>query len=91
MGDNSMKASEYGIKNLKYVLAHLPEWTKEENDLNKNLTNMYLQVVTAVETLCSTRCWKHSQHYETIKFPGPARRYLCSGSKRNTKGKRWLF
>src|SRR6476619_2446095 len=46
VGDNSMKASEYGIKNLKYVMAHLPEWTKESNDLNADLTNMYRQVAT---------------------------------------------
>jgi hypothetical protein len=47
VGDNSIKASEYGIKNLKYVMAHLPEWTKEENNLySANLSNMYVQVVT---------------------------------------------
>src|SRR5436190_3625338 len=47
VGDNSMKASEYGIKNLKYVMAHLPEWTKEENNLySSNLSGMYLQVLT---------------------------------------------
>jgi len=46
VGDNSMKASAYGIKNLKYVMAHLPEWTKEENDLYTNLGNMYRQVAT---------------------------------------------
>src|SRR5829696_5056127 len=47
VGDNSVKASEYGIKNLKYVMKHLPEWTKEENDLySNNLQNMYIQVVT---------------------------------------------
>ena len=46
VGDNSIKASEYGIKNLKYVMAHLPEWTKEENNLySGNLQNMYLQVM----------------------------------------------
>ncbi len=46
VGDNSMKASEYGIKNLKYVMAHLPEWTKESNGLYTDLSNMYRQVAT---------------------------------------------
>jgi hypothetical protein len=46
VGDNSVKASEYGIKNLKYVMAHLPEWTKEENNLySANMYNMYVQVM----------------------------------------------
>ncbi len=52
VGDNSMKASAYGIKNLKYVMAHLPEWTKEENDLYTNLTNMYRQVATQYLRYC---------------------------------------
>jgi len=46
VGDNSMKASEYGIKNLKYVVKHLPEWTKEDNDLYSNMLGIYRQVST---------------------------------------------
>ncbi|MBN8719804.1 MAG: zinc-dependent metalloprotease [Sediminibacterium magnilacihabitans] len=45
LGDNSVKASEYGIKNLKRVIAGLPEWTKEEADRYENLSDMYMQVV----------------------------------------------
>lgn len=45
LGDNSMKASEYGIKNLKRILDKLPEWTKEEGDKFENLSEMYNQVV----------------------------------------------
>jgi len=45
LGDNSMKASEYGIKNLKRILPSLPEWTKEEADRYDNLEEMYGQLV----------------------------------------------
>ena len=45
MGDNSVKASEYGIKNLKKILPQLPEWTKEEADHYENLSEMYGQVL----------------------------------------------
>jgi Met-zincin/Domain of unknown function (DUF5117)/Domain of unknown function (DUF5118) len=45
LGDNSMKASEYGIKNLKFILPNLPEWTREEADKYDNLDGMYKQVV----------------------------------------------
>ena len=45
LGDNAMKASEYGIKNLKYVLKNLTEWTKEENDQYQNLSQMYNALV----------------------------------------------
>jgi hypothetical protein len=41
LGDNNMKASEYGIKNLKRILVQLPEWTKEEADKYDNLEEMY--------------------------------------------------
>ncbi len=45
LSDNSMKASEYGIRNLKRVVKNLPEWTKEEGDRYQNLNEIYGQVV----------------------------------------------
>ena len=45
LGDNSVKATEYGIKNLKRILPALPEWTKEEADHYENITDMYTQVL----------------------------------------------
>ena len=44
LGDNSMKASEYGIRNLKRIIVQLPEWTKEEADKYENLSDMYYQL-----------------------------------------------
>jgi hypothetical protein len=40
-----MKASEYGIRNLKRIVAQLPEWTKEEADKYDNLRTMYTALV----------------------------------------------
>jgi hypothetical protein len=48
LGDNSMKASEYGIKNLKRIMPNLMEWTAEEDKPYKNfsdLEEMYGQVL----------------------------------------------
>ncbi len=45
LSDNAVKASEYGIKNLQRILPNLPEWTKEEGNLNENLGNIYVQLV----------------------------------------------
>ena len=45
LGDNSMKASAYGIKNLKVIIKQLPEWTKEEADKYDNLKDMYNALV----------------------------------------------
>jgi len=45
LGDNSVKASEYGIKNLKRILPQIPEWTKEEADHYENLNDIYTQIL----------------------------------------------
>jgi hypothetical protein len=41
LGDNSMKASAYGIKNLQRILLMLPDWTREDADKYENLETMY--------------------------------------------------
>ena len=45
LGDNSMKASDYGIRNLKRIIVKLPEWTFEEADKYENLRDMYSALV----------------------------------------------
>lgn len=48
LGDDAMKASEYGIKNLKVILPNLMEWTAEDDKPFKDysdLSEMYGQVV----------------------------------------------
>lgn len=45
LGDNAVKASEYGIKNLQRILVKLPEWTKVEGDQYQNIATMYNQLV----------------------------------------------
>jgi hypothetical protein len=44
LGDDAMKASFYGIKNLQRIVAHLPEWTKVPNEDYSNLSQMYREV-----------------------------------------------
>ncbi|MDE3252900.1 MAG: zinc-dependent metalloprotease, partial [Bacteroidota bacterium] len=45
LSDNNVKASEYGIKNLKRILPELPVWTVEEADHYENLSDMYAQLI----------------------------------------------
>ena len=45
LGDNAMKASAYGIKNLQRIVPNLMTWTKVANEDYDNLNNMYNQVV----------------------------------------------
>ncbi|WP_124979605.1 zinc-dependent metalloprotease [Nonlabens xiamenensis] len=45
LGDDSMIASMYGIKNLKRIVPNLIEWTGEEGEDYEELENMYGQLV----------------------------------------------
>jgi hypothetical protein len=45
LSDNSMKASEYGVKNLKRILPNLPEWSKENGESYTELEELYNNVV----------------------------------------------
>lgn len=46
LGDDSMKASEYGIANLKRIVPNLIEWTAEDGKNYKDLDDLYSQVVS---------------------------------------------
>lgn len=67
LGDNSMKASDYGVKNLKRIVAKLPEWTKEEGDRYQNLSKMYSQVVSQFNRYLGHVLRNIGGYYETPK------------------------
>jgi hypothetical protein len=46
LGDNAVKASEYGVKNLKRVMENLPKWTKQDNEQYDDLREMWQTVVS---------------------------------------------
>ena len=41
LGDDAVKASRYGIKNLRYIMQHLVEWTSKENYSYKETQEIY--------------------------------------------------
>ena len=44
LGDDNVKASDYGVKNLQRVIANLPQWTRQDNDQYDDLREMYTAV-----------------------------------------------
>lgn len=44
IGDNAMRASEYGIKNLKRILPNLMEYSKENGESYQELEEMYVNL-----------------------------------------------
>jgi hypothetical protein len=67
LSDNAVVASEYGIKNLKRILAGLPSWTKEEADKYENLSDMYLQLIGQFNKYMGHVIKNIGGVYETLK------------------------
>ena len=67
LGDNAMKAGEYGIKNLKRIMTHLVEWTKEENEGYENLQTMHVQVFQQFNRYVGHVLRNIGGRYETFK------------------------
>lgn len=44
LGDNAMKASYYGIKNLQRIMPNLMAWTREANEGYGNLSELYREI-----------------------------------------------
>ncbi len=45
LGDNSMTASEYGIRNLKRIVKDIPAWSYEKSDMFDNVKRIYGEAV----------------------------------------------
>jgi len=46
LGDNQMETCELGIRNLKVILQHLPEWTITPHENYRGLSTLYPQITT---------------------------------------------
>ena len=45
LGDNAIKASDYGVRNLKRIVPELPSWVNEKGETFNNLGDVYNEVV----------------------------------------------
>jgi hypothetical protein len=74
LGNDAMKAGEYGIKNLQRVVPQLIKWTYQENEGYKNLANIYSGVCNQFEYYVGHVLTYIGGVYETSKSveqPGP--------------------
>ena len=67
IGDNAMKASTYGIKNLQRILPNLITWTKQPNEDYSNLSDMYSQLTGQFSRYIGHVCYNFGGIYETLK------------------------
>ncbi len=67
IGDNAMKASAYGIKNLQRIVPNLPVWTKQANEDYSDLNEIYGEVVGQFRRYIGHVCYNFGGIYETLK------------------------
>lgn len=67
LGDNAMKASEYGIKNLKLIVANMKDWTATPNEGYDNLKTMYGQLISQLGRYIGHVTKNIGGRYETLK------------------------
>ena len=74
LGDDAVKASEYGIKNLKRIVPKLIEWTTEEGETYDELEYIYGQVLGQFRRYMghvATNIGGVYQYYKTADQDGP--------------------
>jgi hypothetical protein len=85
LGDNAMKASAYGIKNLQRIVVKLPEWTKESNEGYDNLDNMYTQLTDQFNRYMGHVAKNIGGKYEnpkTVEEPGEIYQYVPASTQK---------
>jgi hypothetical protein len=85
IGDNAMKASSYGIKNLQRIVPNLIAWTKEPNEGYEALDRMYNQAVTQYRRYIGHVGYNFGGIYETIKKnaqDGPVYEYVSKATQK---------
>ena len=73
LGDNAIKASSYGIANLKKIVPNLIEWTAEDGKDYKDLKTMYEQVLAQYNRYMghvSSNIGGVYEHYKTYDQEG---------------------
>ena len=91
LGDDAMRASDYGIKNLKRIIGNLPEWVREEGDLDENLGQMYSSIVGQMRRYVGhvgRNIGGVYHNYKSVEEPGDV--YVPEEKNRVERAMRWL-
>jgi hypothetical protein len=69
IGNSSMKASSYGLKNLEYVATHLSEWTSDVTNNYDDLSELYDELLSVWSRYIGHVVTNVGGVYEDIKKP----------------------
>lgn len=84
LGDDPIKAGNYGIKNLKYILSNLDAWSGEEGDVTRRLS-LYNQLATQYHRYLSNVFYQIGGIYSTNVKDGTAGKPFEPVAKANQK------
>ena len=86
LGDNAIKASRYGIENLKRIVPHLVEWTAEDGKDYEDLEKLYTQVLAQFNRYMghvSNNLGGVYEHHKTYDQEGPVYTHVDKGHQKN--------
>ena len=90
LGDDPMKASEYGIKNLKYIMEHLNEWI-EDDASTAHRQFLHEGIVTQYYRYLMNVLYNVGGIYLTeVKDGTPGARYQAVDAKRQRASLKWV-
>lgn len=69
IGNNPIKASTYGIKNLKYVAENLPKWTSDQTNDYADLEELYGELLGVMSRYIGHVVTNVGGVYENLKTP----------------------
>ncbi len=72
IGDDPIKASTYGIKNLRYVAENLPSWTSDQTNDYQDLEELYGELLSVYSRYVGHVVTNIGGVYENIKMPSQA-------------------
>jgi hypothetical protein len=85
IGNDPIKASTYGIKNLKYVAQNLPEWTSEQTNNYDDLQELYGELLSVYSRYVGHVVTNVGGVHENLKKPTQAGTVYRSVDKKTQK------
>ena len=91
LGDDPMKASEYGVKNLKYILSNLQGWINDDPDYSHRQA-LYGQIMTQYYRYLKNVMYNIGGIYLTeVKEGSPGKRYEAVPKARQKASMAWVL
>ena len=87
LGDDAIKASDYGIANLKRIVPNLIKWTTKEGENYEDLETMYGHVISQFNRYMGHVTTNIGGVMNITKLPIRTERFISTFQKQNKKNR----